>query len=193
MNTQHAWTHSALTRITTIALGICSLMVLSGCTIHPLDGSSHRSNMTPINFIGLTPEPYQKVVLEIFSPESRSWQSVQIRHSSDTPISTRGIADRSFGSEWYPVSFDGKFPHHWTSEPDGRYSLSYRLYLLDSNGTRLEMPSFKSLPNLQPGETLYDYLVANSSEKGYGTIYTDVHWQPSQLTDISCHEIEDEE
>ncbi|MGB0761899.1 MAG: hypothetical protein ACPGPS_20280, partial [Rubripirellula sp.] len=78
-----------------------------------------------------------------------------------------------FGSEWYPVSFRGTFPQLWNTEPDGRYSLFFRLYLVDDNGQRFEMPSFKSLPALQQGETLYDYIVANSSENGYGTIYTD--------------------
>ena len=183
MNTQHAWTQAALTRITTMTLGICMLTVLSGCTIQPLDGSTHPSNVAPITFTGLTPEPNQRVVLEIFNQRTRTWQTRGTSRSADRPISDMGIVDRSFGSEWYPVSLSGSFPQLWKAEPDGRYSLSFRLHLVDDNGKHLEMPSFKSLPALQPGETLYDYLVANGSENGYGTIYTD-HWvlRPSSIT-----------
>ena len=173
MNPHNACTQTTLTRFTTITLGICTLVVLSGCTIQPLDGTTHRSNVTPITFTGLTPEPDQKVVLEIFNRHTGTWQDMGTSRSSIRPISSMGIVDRSFGSEWYPVSFRGTFPQLWNPEPDGRYSLFFRLYLVDDNGQRFEMPSFKSLPALQQGETLYDYIVANSSENGYGTIYTD--------------------
>ena len=178
MNTQHAWTQAALTRITTITLGICMLTVLSGCTIQPLDGSTHPSSDEPFTFTGLTPQPGQRVVLEIFDQRTGTWQTKGTSRSSDTPISAMGIVDRSFGSEWYPVSLRGTFPELWRREPDGRYALLFRLYLVDDNGRHWEMPSLKSLPALQPGETLYDYLVANGSENRYGTIYTE-RWYPT--------------
>ncbi|MCP4941959.1 MAG: hypothetical protein GY924_08275 [Planctomycetaceae bacterium] len=193
MNTHHACTQAALTRIATITLGICTLVVLSGCTIQPLDGSTHRNNLTPITFTGLTPEPDQRVVLEIFNQRTGNWQPMKTSRSADRPISAMGIVDRSFGSEWYPVSLQGTFPHLWQTEPDGRHSLRFRLYLVDDNGKRLEMPSFKSLPALQPGETLYDYLVANGSENGYGTIYTENFASCPDPNSTSCWTTDDDD
>ena len=181
MNTNCIWTQTVVTRIKTITLGI-SLVVMSGCTIQPLDGSAHPSNITPITFTGLTPKPNQRVVLEIFNHHSGAWQNMGTSRSLDRPISDMGIVDRSFGSEWYPVSLSGTFPQLWKAEPDGRFSLSFRLHLIDDNGERLEMPSFKSLPALQQGETLYDYLVANCTENGYGTIYTWNYQTPRDVT-----------
>jgi hypothetical protein len=106
MNTHYACTHAALTRIATITLDICTLVVLGDCTIQPLDGSTRWSNVTPITFTGLTPEPDQRVVLEIFNQRTGTWQPMKTSRSANRPISHMGTVDRSFGSEWYLITFD---------------------------------------------------------------------------------------
>ncbi len=162
------------TRHMAVGIGICLLAFFTGCTIKPLDGSSHPSNDTSIEFIGLTPDPMQTVSLEVFNPYNGNWEEEARRSSDPDPLSSYGLGDRSFGLDWYPVSFNLALPDRWHRQPDGRYALSYRMTIIDDNDRKMmQMPAFKSLPEAEQDESLYDYYKKHGSETGFGTIYTD--------------------